>query len=325
MSLPPFARAFVRPPARPATRAEGTRDTHAPLVAGRRLADALPDLLVEASRVAATVSAGWHGRRRAGSGETFWQFRPYQPGESTQAIDWRRSARGDDLHVREREWEAAQTVFVAVDLSGSMDWRSHLSPVGKLERALVLALALADLLGRSGERVGIPGLLPPRADRRSAERLAEALARAPDGLFDAAAPVGPRAEVVAIGDFLDAPEAIEARLGRWTGEGARLHALRVVDPAEASLPWSGRVDFRDPETGERFEGRRAEALARGWADRWAAHGEALAAMARRHHWSLVTHTTDRPATEALLALHASLGGARHGFAARARHAAEDGR
>ncbi len=57
------------------------------------LAESLPDLLIEARRVAHTILAGWHGRRRAGPGETFWQFRPYVSGEPANGIDWRRSAR----------------------------------------------------------------------------------------------------------------------------------------------------------------------------------------------------------------------------------------
>jgi uncharacterized protein (DUF58 family) len=303
---------------RPSARRGAARTGERPLVDARRLAEALPDLLVEATRVAATVAAGWHGRRRAGSGETFWQYRPHSPGEPVQAIDWRRSARGDDLHVREREWEAAHAVHLVLDLSASMDWRSDLAPVTKATRALVVALALADLLGRAGERVGMPGLLPARADRRSAERLAEALARADrDPFARPAAAVGAHCEVVVIGDFLDDPAAIEARLGGFAAQGARLHALRIVDPAEPSLPFAGNVDFRDPETGTRFEGRRAEALRDRWADRWAAHGEALARLAARHRWTFSTHQTDRPATEALLALHAGLGG-RHAVHGRER-------
>lgn len=57
------------------------------------LANTLPDLLVEARRIAANVTSGWHGRRRAGPGETFWQFRPFLSGEAAQQVDWRRSAR----------------------------------------------------------------------------------------------------------------------------------------------------------------------------------------------------------------------------------------
>jgi len=120
----------------------------------RALAARLPDLLVDARHIAASVLLGVHGRRRPGPGETFWQFRPYVFGESAKRIDWRRSARDHQhLYVREREWEAAQTIWLWADLSPSMLFCSQLSQVPKIERAIVLLLALADLLGRGGERL----------------------------------------------------------------------------------------------------------------------------------------------------------------------------
>ncbi len=285
---------------------------HRRLIAAKRLSSALPDLLVEAVRVAATVASGWHGRRRAGPGETFWQYRPYFSGEPASAIDWRRSARDDDLHVREREWQAAHTVWLAPDLSASMDWRSPAASVTKRDRALVLTLATADLLGRAGERVGVPGLAPPRADRRAADRIATALALATALDLPDPAPIGPLTDVVAIGDFLLPIDEIEARLVRISGAGARLHLVRIFDPGEAVPPWRGNIDYRDPETGERIEARRAEALMRDWSRRWAAHGEALTSLARRHGWRLLVHSTERSAAEPLLALHAALGGLGHG-------------
>lgn len=314
-----LAAALRRAVARPAGgESGGARADRGDLAAAERLAAGLPDLLVEAARVAATVTAGWHGRRRAGPGETFWQYRPCFPGEPAQAIDWRRSARDDGLYVREREWQAAHTVWLAPDLSASMDWHSPLAEETKLRRAVVLTLALADLLGRAGERVGVPGLLAPRADRRAAERLAEALARAPATGWPDPAPIGRLAEVVVIGDFLAPPDEIATRLGRIGALGARLHLVRVVDPGEALPPWTGRIDYRDPETGERLEARRAESLMRDWQTRWHAHGAALADLAARHGWTLVTHRTDHRATEALLAVHAALGGLGHGHAREPR-------
>ena len=119
---------------------------------------------------------GLHGRRHPGPGETFWQFRPYVAGEPARQIDWRRSAHDDHLYVREREWEASQTVWLWTDLSSSMDFRSRLSDTTKLDRALVLMLALAEMLARGGERVGMPGLAEPRIGRDAADRLAEVLA-----------------------------------------------------------------------------------------------------------------------------------------------------
>ena len=286
------------------------------LVQARSLAEAMPDLLVEANRVAATVVAGWHGRRRAGSGEAFWQFRPFTSGEAAMRIDWRRSARDDQLYVREREWEAAHTVWLAPDLSASMDWRSDLSAVTKRDRAVVLTLALADLLARAGERVGMPGVMRPITHRRAAERLAMALAAQGERVaWPEAGAVGRLSELVLIGDFLDDFAAVETRLAGLAGRGARLHLARIVDPAEAVLPFLGHVEFCDPETGAIVRVPRTEALEAAWRARWETHGAGLADLARRGGWTLVAHRTDRPAVEAALALHASLGGDHHGLPA----------
>src|SRR6202165_376471 len=112
--------------------------------AGRTLAASMPRLILEARRVAATVIHGLHGRRRAGSGENFWQYRRFVMGEPAARVDWRRSARDDFLYVREQEWEAAHTVWIWPDRSPSMAFRSPLAEETKLNRALVMALALAE-------------------------------------------------------------------------------------------------------------------------------------------------------------------------------------
>src|SRR5882724_13340574 len=84
------------------------------------LAASMPRLVLEARRIAATIIHGLHGRRRAGSGENFWQYRRFVWGEPAARVDWRRSARDDFLYVREREWEAAHTVWIWPDRSPSM-------------------------------------------------------------------------------------------------------------------------------------------------------------------------------------------------------------
>src|SRR5579862_6361394 len=133
--------------------------------AGRSLAASMPRLILEARRIAATIIHGLHGRRRAGSGENFWQYRRFVWGEPAARVDWRRSARDDFLYVREREWEAAHTVWIWPDRSASMAFRSPLAQVTKLDRALVMALALAGILVQGGERVGVPGLTRPTGAR----------------------------------------------------------------------------------------------------------------------------------------------------------------
>src|SRR5207342_3827556 len=130
---------------------------------GRSLAATIPRLILEARRVAASIIHGLHGRRRAGSGENFWQYRRFVSGEAASRVDWRRPARDDHLYVREQEWEAAHTVWIWPDRSPSMAFASRQARDSKLERGLIVAFALAELLVAGGERVGIPGLMNPTA------------------------------------------------------------------------------------------------------------------------------------------------------------------
>src|SRR3982751_790104 len=102
----------------------------------RKLAARIPRLILEARRVAATVIHGLHGRRRAGPGENFWQYRRFVSGEPASNVDWRRSARDDLLYVREREWEASHTIWLWPDRSPSMAFASRLARESKLDRTI---------------------------------------------------------------------------------------------------------------------------------------------------------------------------------------------
>ena len=127
-----------------------------------QISGALPPLMAEAERLAASVVPGVHGRRRSGPGETFWQYRQAMPGDPATAIDWRRSGRSDAHYIREMEWEAAQTVSIWADPARSMDYVSDHAPRTKGERARLLALALGVLLTRGGERTSLLGTLAER-------------------------------------------------------------------------------------------------------------------------------------------------------------------
>jgi uncharacterized protein (DUF58 family) len=274
------------------------------------LADVLPDLLLDADRIAATVAHGIHGRRRAGPGETFWQFRQYAAQDSAQLIDWRRSASSDHLFVREREWEAAHTLWLWPDLSPSMNFR-HLGTVTKRDRAVVLMLATAELLVRSGERVGLLGLTPPMASRRAAARLAEVLAGHADEMGQGVPrDVQPSrfSSVVLFGDFLDPPDEVVGRIEAIASAGVTGHLIQVLDPAEETLPYEGRTEFLGLEGGERWVADRVESLRDEYRARLAAHRAAISDGATRLGWTFLVHHTDRPGAEPLLALMMSLEG-----------------
>lgn len=277
------------------------------LARARARAAAIPDLLVEAQRVVNTVMNGWHGRRKRGPGENFWQFRPYVQGEQLSRIDWRRSARDDHTYVRDREWESAHTVWLWCDFSPSMLYRSQLSPVSKEARALVLTLALAEILSRSGERIAFPALIPPFAARNGAERLAGALMHdAPESAFPDIAQIRRFSEVVLISDFLHPFEALTELLDRLAKRGVRAHLVEVADPAEETFPYAGRTEFRDPETGATLVAGRAETYAEDYRRLYTARRETLSDFCKRLGWSYSVHRTDRPAAEALARLHQAL-------------------
>jgi uncharacterized protein (DUF58 family) len=269
----------------------------------------IPDCMVEAQRLANTVIAGWHGRRKRGIGENFWQFRPYVDGESLSRIDWRRSARDDHTYVRDREWEAAHTVWVWADLSPSMMYKSTFGSVSKESRALVVMLALAEILARSGERIGCPGIMEPIAARNAAERLATALMHnAPVGGLPDTGMIRGNSDIVLIGDFLDPVEAIMERLGPLARRGLRGHVVEIADPAEETFPYVGRTEFTDPESGQKLTAGRAETLKDDYSRAYIARRETLADNLRHLGWSFVPHRTDRLASEALVAVHMYLSG-----------------
>lgn len=284
------------------------------LLAARESASLLPDCLVEAKRIANTVISGWHGRRKRGIGENFWQFRPYGEGESLSRIDWRRSARDDHTYVRDREWEAAHTLWLWADLSESMRFKSTLALDSKEARALVILLALAEVLSRSGERVGYPGVMEPVAARNGAERLARALHHngATTVLPDTQMIRSP-SEIIVIGDFLDSPSDVLESLSQLARRGLRGHVLEIADPAEESFPYAGRTEFTDPETGQTLTAGRAETLADDYRRAYLARRTTLGQGLRRLGWTFTTHRTDHPASQALASIHTYLSGGAGGM------------
>jgi uncharacterized protein (DUF58 family) len=281
-------------------------------------AAALPPLLVAAERIAATVAQGVHGRRRVGQGETFWQFRPYEPGDAAGRIDWRESAKSQRLYVRETEWEAAQSVWLWRDASASMDYSSAAFVAGgdwpgKRERAELILVALASLLVRGGERLALLGSgMAPMSGRIALSRLVDLIEH--DGAQNGAAHRGlpaieplPRAgQLVLIGDFLGPLDAIDKMVAGFAAAGIAGHILQVVDPAEEDLPFDGRVRFEGVEERDELLVSRVETIRAAYAGRFHEHRAGLQAIAHAVGWSFGTHRTDRPPSLALLALHAAL-------------------
>ncbi|MFT0876971.1 DUF58 domain-containing protein [Rhodopseudomonas sp. G2_2311] len=274
----------------------------------RSLAATLPRLMLEARKIANNVTHGLHGRRRAGAGENFWQYRRFVSGEPAQNVDWRRSARDDHLYVRELEWEAAHTVWLWPDRSLSMAFASKTARDSKLERGLIVAFALADLLVAGGERVGIPGLMNPTSSNNVIDKMAQAILHDTSTRSSLPPSFVPssRAEIVVLSDFWSPVGEIRQMLAGLSASGAHGTLVQIVDPAEESFPYAGRVEFVEPEGGGAITAGRAEKWASDYVALVAAHRDAIRAETSKLDWLFSTHTTSRSAAELLLFLHAGM-------------------
>lgn len=277
------------------------------------LGQTLPPLLAEAEMLAATVMLGEHGRRRAGLGDEFWQYRPAHQGDSARMIDWRRSARSDTHFVREREWQAAQSVTLWVDPAKSMTFTGDKGRAPKGDRAKLLALALAVLLLRGGERVGLAGMASPRAGRTQMLRLAARLADEDAGEeYGAPETEGmvSHGRAVFLSDFLGDLTAVEAGLARASDRGVKGVLIQILDPAEEEFPFDGRTIFESMGGTMRHETQRAGDLRDRYLARLAERKDRLAMLARAVGWHFTTHHTGHPAQSALLWAYAALQGGR---------------
>ncbi len=277
--------------------------------AAEHAASALPPLLAAAEHLASTVILGDHGRRRAGTGDTFWQYRPAQMTDHARSIDWRRSARSDGRFVQDKEWQIAQSVDFWVDRGASMHFASTDRLPQKAIVARTLALACTILLVRGGERVGMTGSdLLPRRGTAQITRLAMALAENEEGdhpLPDARGLL-PHAQAVFISDFLGDIAPTEAALTAAADRGVRGALVQILDPQEEAFPFDGRTIFESMTGAMRHETLKAGDLRSRYLDRLAARKDRLMHLGRTTGWQFSTHHTDAPATQSLLWLYQSL-------------------
>jgi uncharacterized protein (DUF58 family) len=273
------------------------------------LAARLPPLLVAAQHLAQSIELGEHGRRQSGPGEAFWQFRRAQPGDPSHRIDWRRSARSDRHYVQEKEWQAAHSVQIWVDPSASLAFSSDPTLPEKRRQAQVIALALAALLLRGGERVGLlDAVHRPRRGQGTLTRMAAQIVQADAPLKGAVAV--PRARQLVFSDFLAPLDATRDFLRVAQDRGQQGVLFQVLDPMEEVFPFHGRMLFQDVAGALSHDTREAADLRARYLERLARRKAELAELAKRAGWRFHSYHTQDPASAALLWLWNAIGGPR---------------
>ena len=286
--------------------------THQKLLnAGLELAEGWPQLLAQAQSLANSFIAGGHGRRRAGNGDTFWQFRPARQGDNLKDIDWRRTAQGDENFIRQNEWQAAQSIQFWVDGSASMQF--HSSADSKHKRAAFVSLALAILLSNAGERVGtIDGKLPTKQGRIQVEEMAKLFSLPTKNDFGS-----PEIDyfqshslMVFASDFFGDVKLLEKAVTAAANLQMSGVLLMILDPVEITFPFSGRTVFESMAGQIRHESQQANGLKSKYLAVLKDRQDKLQALAQSVGWQFHCHTTDSSPADALIWLYGALGNQR---------------
>ena len=261
-----------------------------------------PDLVIDVQNLLLLhPRLGEHGRRRAGAGSNFWQFRTARSGDSLAAIDWRQSARSERLYIRETEQETAETIRIWCDLSHSMQYRSARQISQKSDHAQILSLAMAMLLLRAGERVGLAGAREEIfANRDASKKIAHRLfvidQQSDETQNASLPPPTPLREkekfLLMISDFLLPIDMLADRFGQIAAQGGQLCGLAVHDPAEIEFPFSGRIEFRHAEEKQSQIIERSEQLGARYREIFARHMSDLEKLFTDFGWRFAAYRTD---------------------------------
>ena len=255
-------------------------------------ASRVPDIKTSAIQTAFQILHGHNPKRKAGSGEAFWQFREYQPGDLPREIDWKQSAKTDRVYIRQKELHTAQTCLFWCKQNADMDFASDNDLSSKHFNASVLALALALIHSRSGEVVGYAGMQRPGHSEKTLGRFEQLLMQDSETSLPDSLEMPRNASFYAFSDFLDPIETIEEAFSSLAERTHNGWLIQVLDPAELDLPYQGRVMFEDMHLQNRNLINNAGDIRGEYRQRIQAHMEQVQKLCTRWGWRYVLHRTD---------------------------------
>ncbi len=241
------------------------------------------------------IHAGAAGRRRAGQGEDFWQYRHYNTEDSTSRIDWRKSGRGDQLYVRDTELETSRTFLFWSDPSPGFDWRGSPVTPTKAGRALTILAAIAFQIGKVGNRCGaLADGRPANSGTKAAQNMTEDLWRL-DATTQLPSLNKNPASIFIASDFYRPLGEISDWIEQLASKNKNGFVLMINDPIEASYPYEGRIRFRNPNhNSDRLIGR-AENLKEVYLQKFQQRREDIKKLVHSVGWEIALHQTDAPA------------------------------
>jgi uncharacterized protein (DUF58 family) len=225
---------------------------------------AVHDLELAARLVVEGLRAGTHRSPFHGYSAEFQQHRPYRAGEDLKYLDWKVLARTDRFYSRQFRETTSMSVMIVLDTSASMAFPER--GISKFRYGAVVSAALAWLIITQGDAVGLLTsangrlvYMPARGGRPHLRSLISRIDRLrPEGPWQPVQIIARAAEllkrrgvVLVVSDFYDEEDATRRELRRVAHHGHDVAMLQIVSAEERSFPYTGSLEIRDLESGER--------------------------------------------------------------------------
>lgn len=276
--------------------------TQETLQQAHQLANTVDDVMVYASQISQSILHGPYGRKKAGIGEKFWSFKNFQDGDNPRSIDWRQSAKSDDLYIREKEWDVIQKIRFDYYPHDRLSFKDKKQNITKHECSLILMAALSLLLTNQGCLVSTND--PAISFGRSPHHIAQIVDHYMSNQTDNNSTILQKNIIpVLIDDFMMPIEQIAERYQsyRFSGTGVMVQILYSEDN---SFDFEGRIVFEDFNGHNDQEISKAETIKSAYKKRFDAHQRSLTAFAKQNGLSFVTCVMSKNDMKATLnALH----------------------
>lgn len=251
----------------------------------------IPDIKQLAVQTAFHVLHGANARRKAGSGEAFWQFREYEPGDLPRSIDWRQSAKTDRVYIRQHEQHSAQTCVFWCKQHADMSFQSENAPYSKHISGGILALTLALLRSHEGEMVAYSDAQRPGHSEKILDEFEQLLLNGPASILPRTLKIPRHSHFYALSDFLEPIADIRAAFEPLVGRTQNGCLIQVLDPAEIALPYSGRVLFEDMQAEHKTLINNAVDIRSAYDARIQEHVQSVEEMCAQWGWRYALHVT----------------------------------
>lgn len=224
--------------------------------------DKLRGLQLRARTVVEGYLAGMHKSPLHGFSVEFAQHREYAPGDDLRYVDWKVFGRTNKFYLKQFEDETNLIAYLLVDTSQSMRYQGPGAAMSKLEYAKCAAAALAYLVLRQQDSVGlatfdrqIQTLVPPSSNPAHFGQLAHVLEQAqPQGetavgpiFHDLAERLKKRGVVLIFSDLFDDLPSMMTGLKHFRHRRHDVIVFQVLDAAELDFPFRQTTLFRGLE------------------------------------------------------------------------------